>query len=346
MYPISDLPGAPLQMGSSGNQPEGEQSAVTKIQNSTIYSVMIGKATDPAFKSERVGLQLGRIFRDGTAATCPQKTYPGNFNTSSSYGYTALLFYNPNPTPFCLTINFDTGDCGTNSHSHLYQRNDGTQTNIYDPSNQSANYLGDVGGSLTQPYSVEIKQGYFEIVLTNTTNVSQCNTSFSFTYPNGEEELQTLLSLYSTKDKLCAGESATLSTELNASYLWSTGETTQQITVSPLETTIYSVTVTNASWGTRNASKTITVSPGKITANVLTQPTCNLPTSGVVKLSGLPTAGWELYKEGQEGIFASGMTMDYTITGLSAGLYRYKLKDTESCFSPYTSPFAVVLVNY
>ncbi len=44
---------------------------------------------------------------------------------------------------------------------------------------------------------------------------------------------------------ICAGQSALLSANDGAAYLWSTGETTQEIEVSPIETTTYSVTVTD-----------------------------------------------------------------------------------------------------
>ncbi len=44
---------------------------------------------------------------------------------------------------------------------------------------------------------------------------------------------------------ICSGESITLTANGGDSYLWSTGETTASITVSPTETTIYTVTVSN-----------------------------------------------------------------------------------------------------
>jgi hypothetical protein len=45
---------------------------------------------------------------------------------------------------------------------------------------------------------------------------------------------------------LCLGDSITITTEGNGNFVWSTGETTSSITVSPSTTTTYSVTSTNA----------------------------------------------------------------------------------------------------
>jgi hypothetical protein len=50
------------------------------------------------------------------------------------------------------------------------------------------------------------------------------------------------------KDRnICLGESVELTVKGGSSYLWNTGETTQSILVSPLKTTVYSVTVDDGS---------------------------------------------------------------------------------------------------
>ncbi|MBN2506720.1 MAG: immunoglobulin domain-containing protein [Verrucomicrobia bacterium] len=68
---------------------------------------------------------------------------------------------------------------------------------------------------------------------------------------------------------ICSGESVTLvlETEMtDASYLWSPGgETTRDITVSPMETTVYEVVVTDNLSGLHNsASATVTVNPSPV----------------------------------------------------------------------------------
>src|SRR5690554_795551 len=60
---------------------------------------------------------------------------------------------------------------------------------------------------------------------------------------------------------ICIGESTTLSASGGVEYLWSTGDTTSEITVSPLTTTIYDVLVTDANGCENTATVTVTVHP-------------------------------------------------------------------------------------
>src|SRR5690554_2545609 len=60
---------------------------------------------------------------------------------------------------------------------------------------------------------------------------------------------------------ICIGESTTLSASGGVEYLWSTGDTTSEITVSPLTTTTYEVLVTDANGCENTATVTVTVHP-------------------------------------------------------------------------------------
>lgn len=60
---------------------------------------------------------------------------------------------------------------------------------------------------------------------------------------------------------ICEGETAELTAYLGTSYLWSTGDTTQTIFVSPHITTDYSVTITNDYSCTSEATITVDVTP-------------------------------------------------------------------------------------
>ncbi|OWY24607.1 hypothetical protein C7N43_35235, partial [Sphingobacteriales bacterium UPWRP_1] len=64
---------------------------------------------------------------------------------------------------------------------------------------------------------------------------------------------------------VCAGQSVTLTANGGLTYLWSTGQTSQNITVSPLVTTLYMVTVTNVFGCSMMLQTTVTVN--NITAN-------------------------------------------------------------------------------
>jgi uncharacterized repeat protein (TIGR01451 family) len=87
---------------------------------------------------------------------------------------------------------------------------------------------------------------------------------------------------------VCAGGSATLDAGAGfATYAWSTGATTQSITVSPASTTAYSVTVTNNGCSA-SASKTITISSGATTATI-TAPS-SVPTNSAGNTASVPPA--------------------------------------------------------
>jgi len=82
-----------------------------------------------------------------------------------------------------------------------------------------------------------------------------------------------------SSNPLCAGESTTLNVVSNGytAYLWSTGATSQSITVTPATTTTYGVTVTTATGcTTAHSSITITVNPRPtVTATASPATICN-----------------------------------------------------------------------
>ena len=78
---------------------------------------------------------------------------------------------------------------------------------------------------------------------------------------------------------VCSG-STVLTASSGTNYLWSTGATTQNITVTSIGT--YSVTVTDASGCSNNASVTIEASQIATTPNVtVTQPNCSSTTGSI-----------------------------------------------------------------
>ena len=147
----------------------------------------MGISSGPAGYFVEAGTQLGRLFRDGVATVCPSKPYPGNFNPATTYNWTSVRFYNSDAGNVCITVNVDVDSgaspCTTNGHAMVYQSPGGTSTSSYNPLDIGENFIGDVGSSLSQPFSVEVGPGWFEVVFSNTTTQNNCD--FSFTISDG-----------------------------------------------------------------------------------------------------------------------------------------------------------------
>ena len=120
--------------------------------------------------------QLGRIFRDAIPSACPGKAYPGIFNAGTTYNYEAYSFLNTGGDT-CVEIAFNpdtagSSPCSTNAHASAY-------LNAYDPGNQGANFLGDVGSSQTQSFFVEVPAGQtLIVVVSNTAAQATCDYAF------------------------------------------------------------------------------------------------------------------------------------------------------------------------
>lgn len=121
--------------------------------------------------------QDGRIFRDAVPSACPNKAYPGIFGQGTTFNYETFTYTNTDAAAACVTVNFNpdtagTTPCATNAHASAY-------IGSYDPANQGANFVGDVGSSLTQPFSFEVPAGQnMVLVVTNTSSAAVCDFAF------------------------------------------------------------------------------------------------------------------------------------------------------------------------
>jgi hypothetical protein len=121
--------------------------------------------------------QVGRIFRDGIASVCPVKAYPGIFGEPTVFNYETFTYSNTSAAAACVTVNFDpdtvgASPCTTNAHMSAY-------AGSYDPTNQAANFLGDVGSSLAQPFSFEVAANSdMVLVVSNTASQAVCTFGF------------------------------------------------------------------------------------------------------------------------------------------------------------------------
>ena len=121
--------------------------------------------------------QDGRIFRDAVPSTCPSKVYPGQFGVGTTFNYETFTYTNTSGATACVTVNFNpdtsgANPCATNAHASAY-------LNSYDPNNQATNYVGDVGSSLTQPFSFDVPAATdMVLVVTNTSAQAICTFGF------------------------------------------------------------------------------------------------------------------------------------------------------------------------
>ena len=127
----------------------------------------------------------------------------------------------------------------------------------------------------------------------------------------------------------CTGGNVTLTASAGTSYLWSTGATTRQITVST--TGNYFVRVSNDAGCQSAASATTVVTvnpiPATPTVGTITQPTCSTATGSVI-LNGLPTGNWTI----NPGAIA-GTGTSTTISGIATGTYNYTVTNSAGCTS-------------
>lgn len=113
---------------------------------------------------------------------------------------------------------------------------------------------------------------------------------------------------------ICSGQSTTLTATGGSTYLWSTGETTASISVSPATTTNYSVTAYNGSCS-GVANTTVTVNP---TPTVMVNPdapiTC-VTTPVTLTASGATTYLWSTGATSASITVNPATTTTYTVTG-------------------------------
>lgn len=121
---------------------------------------------------------------------------------------------------------------------------------------------------------------------------------------------------------ICTGDAATLTASGGSSYLWSNGETTAFIIVSPAATTTYSVSVSGTCSGT--ASTTLTVTSA-VTAVITCQDVCG-SNSAILTASGGATYLWSTGAVSSSITVSPAATTNYSVI-VSAG----SCSDTTVC---------------
>ncbi len=116
-------------------------------------------------------------------------------------------------------------------------------------------------------------------------------------------------------------------------------------TVTGLQPGTWTYTVTNQSGCTSDPSDNIVITstgiPGAPVPGSVTQPSCNISTGSVV-LTGLPASGsWTLTRQ-PDGVIYTGTGTSTTVTGLDAGTYTFRVRNSDGCLSGQSSQ---VIIN-
>jgi hypothetical protein len=146
-------------------------------------------------------------------------------------------------------------------------------------------------------------------------------------------------------DMVCAGIGSQLTATGGILYVWSDGQTGNQIFANPARTTTYIVTITDADGCTGTADflfevDLCCVKPG-IAISQIVQPTCQR--GGSISFSGLPTGTWNLFQEGIIKKIYNASGPQYTASDIPEGVYRFKVVDENGCASLLTPAFQAIL---
>ncbi len=114
-------------------------------------------------------------------------------------------------------------------------------------------YSWNTGDNTAQITVSPVSNTTYDVIVTN---ANGCTATASETVT---VNTQPVAAITPASPAICAGESVTLTASGGTTYLWSGGENTAAISVSPVNTTTYTVTVTNATGCSATVSETITV---------------------------------------------------------------------------------------
>ncbi|MBI3501021.1 MAG: PKD domain-containing protein [Bacteroidetes bacterium] len=122
----------------------------------------------------------------------------------------------------------------------------------------------------------------------------------------------------SPSSTICSGGSVTLTASGANTYLWSSGQTTSSITVSPASNTTYTVTGTSASGCSAKATQLITVSTLNVTVSASPSATICSGTTITLTASGAASYSWSTGATTASIVDSPTANTTYTVTGTNS----------------------------
>jgi len=183
-------------------------------------------------------------------------------------------------------------------------------------------------GATTQSIVVSTA-GSYSVTFTNGSGCSATSTATTVTV-NALPTAPTVSASGSTT--FCAGGSVTLTSSQTTGNLWSTGSTSNNISVTASGS--YSVTYTDGNGCTSlsSAATTVTVNPAPaIAIGTVINPTTCATTTGSIQVTG--SGSGVVYWTGTASSNSSTVSLPYTITGLAAGSYNISFVSATTCTS-------------
>jgi hypothetical protein len=227
----------------------------TNISNGGVYS---GATTGTLNIIGATGALNGAAYRLTATGTCVPAAANSNCVTLTVIA-AATVTTQPVATTVCANSTATFTGAGSSANP-VYQwqvsTNGGTSwANIAN----TAPYSGTTTGTLTiNPVASSLSNNMYRLQVSNTACTVAANSNAGMLTVN---PLPNVLAT-SSATSVCTGTSATLTAAGADSYLWSTDSTTALVRVTPVVTSTYTVTGTNATTGCKNtATVTVTATP-------------------------------------------------------------------------------------